>query len=233
MALPKINSAPKYEITIPSMQKTIRYRPYLVKEEKILMMAIESQDQKQALAAIVDTIESCVQEPIERNKLTTFDVEYLFTQIRAKSVGETAKVSMKCKECETDNEVVIPLDDVKVKNLEKQNNVIELTPDIKLKMKYPGFNDIIVTNGMNQTDQTFKLIGYCIDSVQTPTENIKLSDEAEAEQQEFIESLSTEQFNKIKEHVENIPKMEHDVKFECIKCKTENKIELNGLQDFF
>jgi len=233
MALPKINSAPKYEITIPSMQKTVRYRPYLVKEEKILMMAIESQDQTQALAAIVDTIESCVQEPIERNKLTTFDVEYLFTQIRAKSVGETAKIAMACKECDTNNEVIVPLDDVKVKNLENQNNIIELTSDIKLKMKYPGFNDIIITNGMNQTDQTFKLIGYCIDSVQTSTENIKLSDESEQEIQDFIESLSTEQFDKIRKHVENIPKMEHNIEFKCTKCNTENKVTLSGISDFF
>ena len=233
MALPKINSAPKYEITIPSTQKTVRYRPYLVKEEKILMMAMETQDQKQALAAIVDTIESCISEPRERRRLTTFDVEYLFTQIRAKSVGETAKIGMKCKECDTSNEVHIALDTIKIKNLESTDHTIELTSDIKLKMKWPAFDDIIVTNGMNTTEQTFKLVGHCIDSVQTSTENVKLSDETEQEQQEFIESLSTEQFNKIREHVENIPKMEHNVEFKCTKCNTENKVTLSGISDFF
>tara|TARA_B100001057_G_scaffold109881_1_gene107909 strand:+ start:27472 stop:28176 length:705 start_codon:yes stop_codon:yes gene_type:complete len=234
MALPKINSAPKYEITIPSTQKTVRYRPYLVKEEKILMMAMETQDQKQALAAIVDTIESCVEEPIERNRLTTFDVEYLFTQIRSKSVGETAKIGMSCQECETTNEISVPLTDVNVKNLENQVDTIELTPEIKLKMKWPSFSDIIITEDMGTgTEQTFKLIGHCIDSVQTPTENIRLSDETEQEVQEFIESLSSAQFNMIREHVDKIPRMEYDIEFTCQKCNAENKVTLSGISDFF
>ena len=112
MALPKINTAPKYEAVVPSTKQTVRFRPYLVKEEKVLMMAMETQDTKQAMAAVVDTIESCVTEPLDKNKLTTFDVEYLFTRIRAKSVGETAKTGLKCESCEHPNEVIIPIEEI-------------------------------------------------------------------------------------------------------------------------
>lgn len=234
MALPKINAAPKYEITVPSTQQAVRFRPYLVKEEKILMMAMETQDQKQALAAIVDTIISCLQEPIDKNLLTTFDVEYMFTQIRAKSVGESAKISVPCKQCDHSNEIEIPLESITVKNLDIQNTLIELTPEITLKMKWPSYNSVVSADqGVSSTEQTFALIAACIESVQTPDENVKLSDETEADVQAFIESLSSGQFNKIKSHVENIPKMEHELKFECTSCNTENTRMLSGISDFF
>jgi len=178
MALPKLNDAPKYEIVVPSTGQKVRYRPYLVKEEKILMLAMESQDQRSALSAIVDTIGSCVQDDLDTKNLTTFDVEYLFTQIRSKSVGETAK-------------------------------------------------------NMSTTDQTFKMIAACIDSVQTDEENIRLRDEPEADQMAFIESLSSAQFDKIRAYVEKMPKMEHHVSFECSSCKKGNDITLSGISDFF
>jgi hypothetical protein len=121
MALPKLNDTPKYDIVIPSTDKKVRYRPYLVKEEKVLMMAMESQDMNAILNAVVDTITACVQEPVEKDKLTIFDVEYMFTQIRAKSVGETSKVGIKCKHCETSNEVGIDVSSIKI-NVPKISN---------------------------------------------------------------------------------------------------------------
>ena len=138
MALPKLNDAPKYEIAVPSTGQKVRYRPYLVKEEKVLMLAMESQDQRSALNAIVDTIESCVQDDLNTKDLTTFDVEYLFTQIRSKSVGETAKIGVTCTHCDQQNEIEIKLDDIKVGNPDGLETNIELTDNITLLMRWPS-----------------------------------------------------------------------------------------------
>ena len=141
MALPRVNSSPKYDTMIPSLNKTVHYRPYLVKEEKVLMMALESNDNKQMLNAVVDTIQSCVTEDIEREKLTSFDVEWLFTKIRSKSVGETSKVSIKCESCDTENEVTIDLNQLKLTEI-KEPEVIKLTDQISIKMKYPKYDQL-------------------------------------------------------------------------------------------
>lgn len=234
MALPKLNDAPKYEIVVPSTGAKVRYRPYLIKEEKILMLAMESQDQKQALSAIVDTIGSCIQDEIDTKALTTFDVEYLFTQIRSKSVGETAKIMVKCQHCETENEVVVKLDDIIVEQ-EELEDVIELTPEISLKMKWPTYTEVIdsTTAGTEGTEQTFELVIQCIDSVMTPDEALKLKDESREDIMAFIESLSATQFDKIRKYVEKMPKMEHQVQFTCTSCEKGNDITLSGISDFF
>lgn len=234
MALPKLNAAPKYEVVVPSTGQQVRYRPYLVKEEKILMLAMESQDQRQALSAIVDTIDSCVQDDLNTSDLTTFDVEYLFTQIRSKSVGETAKIMVGCQHCEAENEVTVKLDDIKVGNPEGLETKIQLTDDIALQMRWPSYNEIVeFDQDQNQTELTFKMISSCIDTVLTAEEAIKMKDEPEAERMDFIESLSSEQFNKIRLYVEKMPKMEHSVQFECTECKKGNDITLSGISDFF
>ena len=234
MALPKLNDAPKYEIVVPSTGQNVRYRPYLVKEEKILMLAMESQDQGSALAAIVDTIGSCVQEDLILKDLTTFDVEYLFTQIRSKSVGETAKIGVACRHCETTNEVIVKLDDIKVNMPKNLSPTIAITDDISLQMRWPSYFEVTaVDQDLSTTDQTFKLIAACIDSVQTPDENIRLRDETSQEVNDFIESLSSAQFDEIKNYVEQMPKMAHQVKFECSSCKKGNDITLSGISDFF
>lgn len=233
MALPKLNDAPKYDIVVPSTGQKVRYRPYLVKEEKVLMLAMESQDQRSALSAIVDTIGSCVQDDLNTNELTTFDVEYLFTQIRSKSVGETAKIGVACSHCDEQNEIDIKLDDIKVGNPEGLETTIQLTDNITLLMRWPSYNELIEVEGLSTTDQTFKMIAACIDSVQTEEESIRLRDESEAEVTEFVESLSSTQFDKIRKYVEQMPRMEHAVSFECTSCKKRNDITLSGISDFF
>jgi len=234
MALPKLNAAPKYEVVVPSTGQQVRYRPYLVKEEKILMMAMESQDQKQALAAIVDTIGSCVQDEINTADLTTFDVEYLFTQIRSKSVGETAKIAIACRHCDAENEVIVKLDDIKVGNPPGLESKIQLTENIALQMRWPSYNELVeFDQDLGQTEMTFKMIACCIDTVMTEEEAIKMKDEPEKERMDFIESLSSEQFDKIRVYVEKMPKMEHGVQFECTECKKGNDITLAGISDFF
>jgi hypothetical protein len=236
MALPKLNAVPKYDIVVPSTQQAVRFRPYLVKEEKVLMLAMESQDQKQSLNAIVDTIVACVSEDIERNKLTTFDVEYMFTQIRSKSVGETSKVSIKCKECDHSNEVVIPLESIKINMPDNIVTLIELTPEISVQLKWPTYSDLgnlDMSAGASQVKQTFEMISKCIDSVLTGDERISMKDEPKEEVMDFIESLTSEQFDKIREFVEQMPKLKHDVEFTCTSCSEANKITLEGMNDFF
>lgn len=232
MALPKLNNVPQYETVIPSTQEKVRFRPYLVKEEKVLMLAMESQDQQQALNAVVDTIDSCVENGVDRNKLTTFDVEYLFTRIRAKSVGETTKVSLKCSECETPNEVVIPVEEIKI-DVPKVNTRIELTDAIAVNLRWPRYNDILdLSKFTSQTEMTFKMILRCIDTIESGEERIMVKDEPESEVLEFIESLSGPQFDKIREFVDAMPQLKHKVEFKCGGCTHDNTLELQGMNDF-
>ena len=233
MALPKLNDSPKYDLVIPSTKQKVKFRPYLVKEEKVLMLASESGDDKQALQAIVDTIKACVSDEINTSELTTFDVEYAFTQIRAKSVGETSKVGVKCNHCQTTNEITIPLDDIKVET-PKIEDKIKLTDDISLKMKWPRYNDVLGQDlsNMSQTQQTFKLLIECIESVMTNEENIKFKDEAEEERLAFVESLTSEQFKAVREYIEKMPKMKYNLEYSCSSCNEKNNVTLEGMQDF-
>jgi hypothetical protein len=233
MALPKLNDSPKYDLVIPSTKQKVKFRPYLVKEEKVLMLASESGDNNQALQAIVDTIKACISDDINTSELTTFDVEYAFTQIRAKSVGETSTVGVKCNHCETQNEISIPLDDIKVETPEVDNK-IKLTDDISLKMKWPRYNDVLGQDlsNMTQTQQTFKLLIECIESVMTEDENIKFKDESEEEKLSFVESLTSEQFKSVREYIEKMPKMKYNLDYTCSNCNQNNNVTLEGMQDF-
>jgi len=234
MALPKLNDQPKYDIVVPSSQIKVRYRPYLVKEEKVLMLAMESKDSKKALGAIVDTIDACVQDDLDTSSLTTFDVEYLFTQIRSKSVGETSEINLQCAECNKDIPISIPLSDITVTMPKEKLDVIKLTDDIQLKMRYPAYNEILeMDQEAGGPNESFKIVSKCIESVQTNEENISLKDESEEEIQSFIDSLTTEQFGKIREFLESIPKLEHKLTVECPHCNhTEERI-LAGINNFF
>ena len=145
MSLPKLNDTPLYDITIPSINLKTRFRPYLVKEEKVLLIALESEDEKQITKVIIDLIKACISEPIDEKKLTTFDMEYLFTQIRAKSVGETAKVILLCQSdtCQTSNEVSVPIAKAGVDLADGLDKNIDLTDDISIEMKYLSYYDIL------------------------------------------------------------------------------------------
>lgn len=235
MALPKLNDKPKYELTIPSLQEKVRYRPYLVKEEKVLMMALESQDKTSALHAVVDTITSCIDAEIDKSKLTLFDIEYMFIMIRSKSVGEVSDLGLKCSSCEKVNDVSVKLDDIEIKRDKEVSKEIQLDENISLTMKYPNFNDVLKfeDNELTDTERTFMLIGKCMESIETEEENILLKDVSDKEIDDFIESLNSQQFAKVREYVENMPRVEKEVKFVCGGCEKENKIILSGIDDFF
>lgn len=232
MALPVLNTA-KYEVVIPSTNKAVVYRPYLVKEEKVLMIALESNDQKQIMRALKDVIGSCV-EDVNPNELTTFDLEYLFMMLRGKSVGENININAKCTECENHTPYSMSLGDINPPVLvETVDNKVMLNDDVGITLKYPVLEDIEALASADENDDMFELIGACIDTVFTKDDVFRMADESKAERIRFVESLSSEQFGLMTEFFEAIPAMNAKIKFDCIHCKAKNEVELKGLQSFF
>lgn len=234
MALPQINDIPKYELTIPSTQKTIRFRPFLVKEQKILLMALETQDQKQILNAVLDTMRSCIIEDIRLNNLTTFDVEYIFTKIRTKAVGETSTIALMCTECEEQNEITIKLDDINI-DTSKRDMKIPLNDIYTVKMKYPTYKETVDSevNYESATEQLYSTMIACLDTLLTEDEQINFKDQPRKDVEDFLESLTGDQLQKIMDFVSAIPSLQHEGKFDCTGCGKENEYKLRGLQDFF
>lgn len=236
MALPRLNEEPRYEMTIPSTGQTVMYRPFLVKEQKILLMALESQDRKNIMTSILDTITTCVPD-VDVKKLATFDVDYIFTQIRTKAVGETSTIVLPCHQCETQNEVSVNLDDIKV-NTPKIDMTVKLTDEMSVSLKYPNYdyylrNEKMLAEDTTATELALELMIACLDAVETEEERIAIADESREEVRAFIESLTTSQFEKLTEFMAAIPTLTHDVEFNCTDCATENKRTLKGLEDFF
>ena len=235
MALPKLNDTPKYSVKIPSTQTTVRFRPFLVKEEKVLLLAMESDDTKDIVLAILDTISACVADNIDVKKLTTYDVEYLFTQIRAKSVGETTAVSIECESCKEKNQVTVDINSIQVHGLNNVNYNVSLSPDMELELKHPTYDDIIndpTIDEKNPTETLFAMIRHCMKNLKTEEELINLENETSQSIDEFVGSMNTEQFESVREFVDNVPVMKYDVEFDC-KCGHNNKRELSGIQSFF
>lgn len=237
MALPLVNEVPEYDLTIPSTQQHIKFRPFLVKEQKILLIALESQNQKNILDAIVNTIKACVLDDIKVRELAVFDVEYMFTQIRAKSVGETSNVVISCSHdgCDIETEIKIPLETIKVEVNEKPPT-IDLNSQYRLKLKYPRYEHMLraqESEDLKGAELLYHMTLGCLEALQTDEANILFADEGEEETKTFLENLNTDQFNKIMEFVETVPSLKHEVVFNCAGCGKENKYTLQGINDFF
>lgn len=236
MALPKINETPGYEMVIPSTGKKVKYRPFLVKEQKVLMIALESQDRKQILGAMLNTLIGCISDKIDINSLATFDVDYMFTQIRSKSVGEKTTLVNKCEKCEEGTEFTLNLDDIKPPKV-KQNIKIKLTDTIEVLMKYPSYNAFINNDKIliedNQTETLMEFIIECMDSILTEEEQIRLKDESREEIQNFVDSLTADQFKLLTEYITDLPKLKHNFTVNCSKCGHTNAKTLEGIEDFF
>jgi len=236
MTLPKINDVPKYDLVIPSTKQAVKFRPFFVKEQKVLLMAMESQDQKQVVNAITDTIKSCVITETDFIKLTSFDIEYLFIQIRAKSVGERSNLSLKCEKCDDYTPVVVNLEDIVV-NVPKTSTTIKLNDQYSLKLKYPTHSAIMQNEMLQEktsaTEAMYQTIITCLDSLQSQESNIKFDEEPREEVTKFLEALTSQQFDQLALFVQDIPKLSHKVSFDCKHCKHHNKITLQGIRDFF
>ena len=238
MPLPKI-STPTYELELPSTGKTIRYRPFLVKEEKLLVLALESDDTKEITNAIKAVLKDCIQtRGIKVETLPTFDIEYLFLNIRGKSVGEDIEVSVLCPDDgETYTEVQISIDDIKVTKDKNHSNQIKVDDNLMMEMKYPSLDQFVKSNfefsNGNQVDQSFELIASCIDKVYSSDEAWTTDDFTKKEVMEFLEQMNSAQFKEIESFFATMPKLSHEVQVVNPKTKKKSKVTLEGLASFF
>tara|TARA_R110000868_G_scaffold88578_7_gene246906 strand:+ start:5985 stop:6689 length:705 start_codon:yes stop_codon:yes gene_type:complete len=234
MALPKINESPKYKVTIPSTGKVAFFRPFLVKEQKVLMMALESKDAEQIIRATNDTIASCI-EGVDIASLATFDVDYIFLQIRSKSVGETSDITILCTECDAENKITLNIEDINIK-VEHEVPEIVLTDKYTLKMRYPKYVDIVKTMinpDLKEVDKLFHTALVSLDSLLTENERILFDDETEEERLQFLDGLNSAQFEKIMEFVNAIPRLKKEIKFKCRSCEHDNNQLVEGIESFF
>ena len=237
MPLPQI-STPTYELTLPSSNKKIKYRPFLVKEEKILIIAMETQDTKQIANAVKDVIAKCIlSKGIKVEKLSTFDIEYLFLNVRGKSVGEQIEVMVTCPDDgKTQVPTTINIDSIKIVKNKNHKPEIKLDETYTLKMRYPSLNEFIKSNFSAENikvDDTFELIASCVDQVYSEEESWTQEDCTTKELTDFIESLNSAQFKEIERFFDTMPKLSHTVQVTNPNTKVKNKITIEGLQSFF
>ena len=236
MALPKLTT-PTYELEIPSTDEKIKYRPFLVKEEKILMMAMESKKNPDIVQAVKDIVSECTFNKIDLSDLPMFDVEYIFLNIRSKSVGEISKLKLLCPDDnKTYADVELNLNEVKVQVGDNHTNKIDLGNDMGMIMKYPSI-DSFSDSGIKDINpgNMLEVIGNCILQIyEKKGEKVyETKDQTKKEVEEFIESLNTKQFKDVQQFFETMPKLKHEITITNPKTKVENKITLTGLNDFF
>jgi len=239
MPLPKINT-PTYELEIPSTGKKVRYRPFLVREEKILIMALESEDMKQISNAIVEILSECIlSKGIKISELATFDIEYIFLNVRAKSVGETVEVNVTCPDDgETQVKTEIDIDSIKVQRDPKHTNVVQLDDTLSMKLKYPSLDQFVESNfefkdDATDVDKSLQMIISCVEQVYNEDEAWSAADCTQQELQDFVEQMNTKQFKEIENFFTTMPKLSHTLKVKNPKTKVENEIVLEGLASFF
>jgi hypothetical protein len=239
MPLPKINT-PTYELELPSTGKKIKYRPFLVKEEKILLMALESEDMKQISNGIVQILNDCIlTRGVKVESLATFDIEYLFLNIRAKSVGETVEVNVTCPDDgETTVEMEIEIDSIKIQKNKDHKNIIKLDDKYSMKLRYPSFDQFIdnnfeVNDNVSDVNKSLDMITSCIEMVYDEEESWSASDCSKKELTEFVDQLNSKQFKQIETFFTTMPKLSHTIVVENPNTGVESEVVLEGLASFF
>jgi hypothetical protein len=238
MPLPKI-ATPTYELELPSNGQVIKYRPFLVKEEKLLVIALESEDTKQITTAIKTVIKNCIEtKNIKVESLPTFDIEYLFLNIRGKSVGEDIEVNIICPDDgETYVSVKINVDDIEVQKNKEHSNKIKLDSTLMMEMRYPSLDQFIKNNfdlsSNNAMEQSFELVASCVDKIYNEDEVWSSSDVTKKELMEFLDQMNSSQFKQIEKFFETMPKLSHTVKVKNPKTEVESEVVLEGLSSFF
>tara|TARA_B100000424_G_scaffold223743_1_gene183347 strand:- start:1351 stop:2070 length:720 start_codon:yes stop_codon:yes gene_type:complete len=238
MPLPKVNT-PTYELVLPSTNKTIKYRPFLVREEKILIMALETEDVKQITSAVVEILNACIlTRGVKIEKLATFDIEYLFLNVRAKSVGETIDVNVTCPDDKkTTVEVKVDIDSIKIIKDKKHKNTVKLDDTLSLKLNYPSMGQFIENNfelgKASEVTSTLDMIISCIDMIYSDEESWNASETSKKELQEFVEQLNTKQFRVIEGFFDTMPKLSHKITVKNPNTSVESDVILEGLAAFF
>ena len=232
MSLPVINT-PTYELVVPSTKEQLKFRPFLVKEEKILLMAMEEEDTKHMVNAVRTIVDNCTFKTLKVNKMPMFDLEYVFLNIRAKSVGEVASVKVLCDDDkETYVDIDIPLEEIQVKFHKDHTNLIDLTDDIKIEMSYPTF-EMIDSFESENTKAIFDLMGKCVERVIDGETIHERADFNKKELTDFLDSLNTKQFAEMQKFFETMPKLSHEIEFTNPNTKKKHKKTLEGLNSFF
>ena len=224
---------PKHQTVLPISGRKIEFRPFIVKEEKILLMASETKDEKTINSAVREVILSCTSGEVDVFKLPIVDMEYLFLQLRTHSVGETVKPNIKCTKCETPNEVEINIKEIVPETDPNHKKVIPLVGDISVLMRYPTLNDIGDVDSENDVEKTLSLLAKCIDKVYQGEKIYNTSEMPEKEVREFIDQLTQEQFKKLFSFLDTMPKLQKNIKFKCKSCATDNDVVLRGITSFF
>ena len=231
MALPEI-ATPIYTLTVPSSKKRVKYRPFLVKEQKLLILALENDDQEQILDAITKTIQNCLHTKINVSDMALFDIEYLFLQIRARSISEEIEMKVTCEDDgETTVDVKFMVDDVKVNFPKGHTNIIKLTDDITVEMKYPDLDYFAAVNFANKEVDPYDLVAKCIKRVYVGEDDSGSFTFEEA--REWVEKLTSQQFDMIQTFFNTMPTLKHELKVKNPKTKKENPVVIEGLADFF
>ena len=240
MPLPTIET-PSYELKLPSSSKKIKYRPFLVKEEKILILALESRDQNEITNAVTDVLKKCIiTRGVKVDDLPTFDIEYIFLNIRAKSIGEDIKMMVTCPD---DNETKVPVtvyvDQIKVVKPEDHKTDIVLDDKMTLRMKYPSLNQFIDDNFEVEdepetvVDKTFKIVADCMDTVFTKEDAWDAKDYTPDERLKFVEQLSSKQYKQVEKFFATMPKLSHTIEVVNPNTKEKGSVVLEGLANFF
>ena len=241
MPLPKINT-PTYELTLPSNRKKVKYRPFLVREEKILVLALESEDQKQITDAIIQIIGDClITKNIDVTKLPTFDIEYLFLNVRSKSVGETVEVNVTCPDDgKTKVETSINIDDIKVIKDKNHKLIVQLDDKYSMKLKYPTLDQFIENNfdfemaeAKESVSAAMSMLSTCIDMIYDDQESWDASESTKEELDAFIDQLNTKQFQEVEQFFKTMPKLTHTLKVKNPQTDVESEVVLEGLASFF
>jgi hypothetical protein len=244
MALPRVAS-PTYELTIPSSGEKVSYRPFLVKEEKTLLMAMEARDNQAMTKAMQDIITSCTDGEVDLKSLASFDIEYFFLQLRGRSIGEILTINPHrpenfkcCKEAKEEDicEVNINIDDITMDTSEVKASEINITDDIGMKLNFPRIETVqkYATEGEDiKSENVFKLIIECIDYIWDGEEIFKAKDSTKKELNDFIESLSSAQFTAVRDFFESMPRLSHTIDWECGKCKKSTPMIIEGIDAFF
>ena len=238
MPLPKINT-PTYDLTLPSTGKKIKYRPFLVREEKILIMALETEDTQQISNAVVQILDECILTTgVNVTKLATFDIEYLFLNVRSKSVGETVEVNIVCPDDnKTSVQMEINIDSIKVQKTRGHKSIVKLDDQYSMKLKYPSLDEFIDSNfessEESDVNKSLNMITSCIEMIYDEEESWSASDSTKQELEEFIEQLNSKQFKSIEKFFETMPRLSHKVKVTNPTTEVESEVVLEGLASFF
>jgi len=239
MPLPKINT-PTYEMELPSSGKKIKYRPFLVKEEKILLIALETEDMKQISDGLIQILNNCIiTRGIKVQSLAIFDIEYLFLNVRARSVGETVEIQLSCPDDgETTVDVEIDIDLIKVQKSKEHKNIIKLDDAYSMKLRYPSFEQFIgnnfeINDNVSDVTKSLDMITSCIEMVYDKEESWSASECSKKELTEFVDQLNSKQFKEIEKFFETMPKLSHTVKVKNPNTNVESDVVLEGLASFF